>query len=103
MKFTPEFRVNPPPRSPARSDCAHGDGGGSSGAGHRVVVEGLSSQSVRPLRGLTGEARSRPGVTVAGGPTVQKILRRTLFLVWDRAVLPLVRRITDFAYKMLML
>ena len=39
-----------------------------SGAGHRVVVEGLSSQSVRPLRGLTGEARSRPGVTVAGGP-----------------------------------
>ena len=41
------------------------------GAGHRVVVEGLSSQSVRPLRGLTGEARSRPGVTVAGGPTVQ--------------------------------
>ena len=38
------------------------------GAGHRVVVEGLSSQSVRPLRGLTGEARSRPGVTVAGGP-----------------------------------
>ena len=38
------------------------------GAGHRVVVEGLSSQSVRPLRGLAGEARSRPGVTVAGGP-----------------------------------
>ena len=37
------------------------------GAGHRVVVEGLSSQSVRPLWGLTGEARSRPGVTVAGG------------------------------------
>ena len=33
------------------------------GAGHRVVVEGLSSQSVRPFRGLTGEARSRPGVT----------------------------------------
>ena len=31
------------------------------GAGHRVVAEGLSSQSVRPLRGLTGEARSRPG------------------------------------------
>ena len=35
------------------------------------MVEGLSSQSVRPLRGLTGEARSRPRVTVAGGPTVQ--------------------------------
>ena len=33
------------------------------------MVEGLRSQSVRPLRGLTGEARSRPGVTVAGGPT----------------------------------
>ena len=30
------------------------------------MVEGLSSQSVRPLRGLTGEAKSRPGVTVAG-------------------------------------
>ena len=29
---------------------------------------GLSSQSVRPSQGLTGEARSRPGVTVAGGP-----------------------------------
>ena len=38
------------------------------GASHRVVVEGLSGQSVRPLWGLTGEARSRPGVTVAGGP-----------------------------------
>ena len=35
------------------------------------MVEGLRSQSVRPLRGLTGEARSGPGVTVAGGPTVQ--------------------------------
>ena len=29
---------------------------------------GLSSQSVRPLWGLTGETRSQPGVTVAGGP-----------------------------------
>ena len=38
------------------------------GAGRRVVAEGLSSQSVRPLWGLTGETRSRPGVTVAGGP-----------------------------------
>ena len=38
------------------------------GAGRRVVAEGLNSQSVRPLWGLTGEARSRPGVTVAGGP-----------------------------------
>ena len=48
------------------------------GAGHRVVVEGLSSQSVRPLRGLTGEARSRPGVTVAGGPTVQSDIGQQL-------------------------
>ena len=38
------------------------------GAGRRVVAEGLSSQLVRPLWGLTGETRSRPGVTVAGGP-----------------------------------
>ena len=45
------------------------------GAGHRVVVEGLSSQSVRPLRGLTGEARSRPGVTVAGGPRGLQVQR----------------------------
>ena len=39
------------------------------GAGHRVVVEGLSSQSVRPFRGLTGEARS------------QVVLLRTCWLV----------------------
>ena len=45
------------------------------GAGHRVVVEGLSSQSVRPLRGLTGEARSRSGVTVAGGPRGLQVQR----------------------------
>ena len=32
------------------------------------VAEGLSSLLVRPLWGLTGEARSQPGVTVAGGP-----------------------------------
>ena len=32
------------------------------------MAEGLSSQLVRPLWGLTGETRSRPGVTVAGGP-----------------------------------
>ena len=32
-----------------------------------TVAEGLSSQLVRPLWGLTGETRSRPGVTVAGG------------------------------------
>ena len=38
------------------------------GAGRRVVAEGLSSQLVRPFWGLTGETRSRPGVTVAGGP-----------------------------------
>ena len=38
------------------------------GAGRRVVAEGLSSQLVRPLWGLTGETRSQPGVTVAGGP-----------------------------------
>ena len=31
------------------------------------MADGLSSQLVRPSRGLTGEARSRPGVTVAGG------------------------------------
>ena len=51
------------------------------GAGHRVVVEGLSSQSVRPLRGLTGEARSRPGVTVAGGPTVQSDTGQNYYIV----------------------
>ena len=39
------------------------------------MVEGLSSQSVRPLRGLTGEARSRPGVTVAGGPRGLQVQR----------------------------
>ena len=42
------------------------------------MVEGLCGQSVRPLRGLTGEARSRPGVTVAGGPTVQSDLGQQL-------------------------
>ena len=35
------------------------------GAGHRVVVDGLSNCEDSYL---TGEARSRPGVTVAGGP-----------------------------------
>ena len=51
------------------------------GAGHRVVVEGLSSQSVRPLWRLTGEARSRPGVTVAGGPPVQSDTGQNYYIV----------------------
>ena len=36
-----------------------------------VVVEGLSSQSVRPLWGLTGEARSRPKSPLRVAPSVQ--------------------------------
>ena len=58
------------------------------GAGHRVVVEGLSSQSVRPLRGLTAEARSRPGVTVAGGPTCTEDTATNIFLVWGSSPTP---------------
>ena len=48
---------------------------------NRVVVEWLSSQSVRPLRVLTGEARSRPGVTVAGGLPVQSDTVQNYYIV----------------------
>ena len=58
------------------------------GAGHRVVVEGLSSQSVRLVWGLTGEARSRPGVTVAGGPTCTEDTATNIFLVWGSSPTP---------------
>ena len=54
-RHTPHTTPPPPPPPPP-------------GSGRRVVAEGLSSQLVRPEWGLTGETRSRPGVTVAVGP-----------------------------------